>query len=86
MKLLERLNAEIERLEAELAALNQQYETAMRERQLLQEMLDQAERRLVGESHGGIGVDCATHSSARPTPLFFLFLLHLAAAFYENID
>lgn len=47
VKTLNKLNNDINSLEATLDELNQKYATAMKEKTLLQEMLDQAERRLV---------------------------------------
>jgi len=47
VKMLNRLNSEITNLEATLSELNRKYGEAMLEKQKLQEMLEQAERRLV---------------------------------------
>lgn len=47
VKTLNRLNADINNLEETLNELNQRYSIALKEKALLQEMLDQAERRLV---------------------------------------
>lgn len=47
IKTLNNLKIEIINLEKALADLNKKYETAIREKNALQEMLDQAERRLV---------------------------------------
>lgn len=47
MKLLNKLTKEINKLESELNELNNQYATAIKEKQMLQEMMEQAERRLL---------------------------------------
>ncbi|XP_062558011.1 dynein axonemal heavy chain 10 isoform X2 [Armigeres subalbatus] len=47
IKLLNKLTNEINKLESELDELNNQYATAIREKQMLQEMMEQAERRLI---------------------------------------
>ncbi|XP_058811885.1 dynein axonemal heavy chain 10 isoform X1 [Topomyia yanbarensis] len=47
IKLLNKLTKEISKLEFELNELNNQYATAIKEKQMLQEMMEQAERRLI---------------------------------------
>lgn len=47
VRTLNKLNQDINNLEKMLNNLNEKYASAMREKALLQEMLDQAERRLV---------------------------------------
>lgn len=47
VKTLSRLTKELDKLEATLANLNQKYADSMKEKQMLQDKLDEAERRLV---------------------------------------
>jgi dynein heavy chain, axonemal len=51
IKLLTRLTSDISKLEIQLDTLNHKYADAIKEKQLLTEMLEQAERRLVNQTY-----------------------------------